>query len=88
MSTTRSFWALNNTQLLVSFEIAFAPEPVFHRYPQLFEGHAIPRLQQAVSHGQRIVENGIVGEVAHGEVVDPCDGTWTRFSGGIDALDL
>jgi hypothetical protein len=38
-------------------------------------------------HGQRVVEDRIVGGVAHGEVVDLCDRAGLGLILNIDALD-
>jgi len=43
--------------------------------------------KHTVGGGERVVEDWIVGEVAHGEVVDLADGTGVRSAGGVDSLD-
>jgi len=83
-------------QLLIEFEdgkaffgleVAFAAKPVFHGGAKAVEGDAAADFEQAVRGGKRVVEDGVVSEVAHGEVVDPVDGAWVRRTGSIDSLD-
>jgi len=73
--------------MLVGFEIAFAAKPVFHGGLEAVEGDAVSGFEQPVGCGEGVVKDGIVGEVAHGEVVDLADGAGVRHAGGVDALD-
>ena len=66
-------------QSFIRFEITLAAEPVFHGRFEAPDRDAVPSLQQTVTGGQSVVENCFVGEVAHGEVVDPLNGA--RMSG-------
>ena len=54
-------------------EVALAVKPVLHGGGEAVEGNAITDLESAVGDGKRVVEDGVVGEVAHGEVVEPLD---------------
>jgi len=63
-----------NFKVLAGLEVAFAAEPIFHRSLQSIEWHAVTRLQHSIGDGERVVKDCVVGEVAHGEVVDPADG--------------
>jgi hypothetical protein len=47
----------------------------------------VSRLQQPVPSRQGVVEDRIVGEVAHGKVVDPANRARVRRAGWIDSLD-
>ncbi len=58
-------------EVFVGLEVAFAAEPVFHGEVEAVEGDAVARFEEAVGDGEGVVEDGVVGEVAHGEVVDP-----------------
>jgi hypothetical protein len=69
------------------FEIAFAVEPVLHGELEFVQGDAVAGFEEAVGSGEGIVEDGIIGEVAHGEVVDPVDRTQVRLAFGVDAFD-
>lgn len=69
------------------FEITFAAEPVLHGELEFVQRDAVSGFEETVGGGERIVEGGIVGEVAHGEVVDPVDGTQVRLAFGVDAFD-
>ena len=53
------------------YQIALAAKPVFHRRLQSLQRHAMARLQHAILRRKRVVEDRIVGNVAHREVVDP-----------------
>ncbi len=55
-------------------EIAFAAEPVGEAVAEQIEGHARADFEEAVGDGKSVVKDGIVGEVAHGEVVEPVEG--------------
>ena len=78
---------LRNAELVAGREVALAAEPIFHFDVELIEGHAVADFEDAVGDGKGVVEDGVVGEVAHREVVDPLDGAWIRYAGGVDALD-
>ncbi len=73
---------------LVFGEVAFAAEPVLHGGLQGFKGDAGASFHEAVGDGEGVVEDGVVGEVAHSEVVDPADGTGVGVTGGGDAVDV
>ena len=74
-------------QPLARLEISLATKPVLHGRLQALEGYAIARLQQPVPGRQRVVEDGIVSEVAHGAVVDPSDRAGMSIPGRIDSFD-
>ena len=62
---------LRDAECLARFQIPFAAEPVFHRISQPIQRHARACLQQPVANRQRVIKNGVVGEVPHGEIIDP-----------------
>ena len=68
-------------------EIAFALEPVFHGGLETVEGHAATDLKERIGDGKGVVEDGVVGEVAHGEVVDLADGAGVALACGVYAVD-
>jgi hypothetical protein len=68
-------------------DVIFATEPGFHVGLELVEGDAVAGFEEAVGDREGVVEDGVVGEVAHGEVVDPLDGTGVRRACGVDALN-
>jgi len=43
--------------------------------------------EQTIADGQRVIEDGIVRKVAHGEAIDPLDWTHVGFTCGIDSFD-
>lgn len=61
-------------------EVAFAPEPIFHGYLQTLKRHAIACFKNTIRSGQRIVEDRVVREVAHREIVYPSDRTHVAFA--------
>ncbi len=68
-------------------EVGFAAEPVFHGGGETVEGDAGAGFEEAVGDGEGVVEDGVVGEVAHGEVVELGDGAEVGGAGGVDAFD-
>ena len=68
-------------QPFLRLEVAFAPEPIFHGGLEPVEGYAVADFEQSIGDGERVVEDGIVGEVAHGEVVDLADGAGVTLAG-------
>jgi len=68
-------------------EIAFAAEPILHGRLEAIEGDAVAGFEQAIGNGQRVVEDRIIGEVAHGEVVDPGNGAGVGCARLVDSLD-
>jgi hypothetical protein len=54
---------------------------------QAIDRNAVTGLEQPIGGGKRVVEDRIVGEVAHGEVVDPANGAWAPSTGCVDALN-
>jgi hypothetical protein len=72
---------------LIALEIAFAVKPVLHGRLQAVEGYARPGFEQSISGGKCVVKDGVVGEVTHGEVVDPVDGAVVAAACGVDSLD-
>ena len=73
--------------MLFGVDVAFAVEPVFHAATEAIERDAISGFEETVGDGKRVVEDGVVGEVAHREAVDPLDWTGMRFTCGVDAFD-
>jgi hypothetical protein len=74
----------NHFNPLVRFQVALAAKPVFHRRLQAIERNTVPRFQQSIAHRQRVIEDRVIREVAHGEVVDPLHRTRLPLSGRID----
>ena len=62
-------------------------KPVFHRGLQAVERDFVADFEQTVSGGEGVVEDRVIGEVAHGEAVDVADGAGVALARGIDALD-
>ena len=52
-------------------QVTLAPEPVFHGGPQSLHRHARSDLHLAVTYGNGVVKNLVVGEIAHAEAVEP-----------------
>lgn len=69
-------------------DVAFASKPVFHAALEAIERDTKADLHQAVGDGERVVEDGVVGEVAHREAVDPSDGAGVCRAFRVDAVDL
>jgi hypothetical protein len=68
-------------------EVALAAKPIFHRGLKAIERNAAASFEQAVGGGERVIKDCVVGEVAHGEVIDPMDWAQVMGAGGIDSLD-
>ncbi len=68
-------------------EVGFAAEPVFHGGLEAVEGDAVADFEGAVGEGKGVVEDGVVGEVAHGEVVEPLDGAGGGGGGFSEVFD-
>jgi hypothetical protein len=68
-------------------EVGFAAEPVFHGGLKAVEGNAIAYFHGSVGGGERVVEDGVVGEVTHGEVVEPLYGARLGFRGVAEVID-
>jgi len=64
---------LHNFQPLARLQVALAAKPVFHGRLKALERDARPGFEHSVGHRQRVIEDWIVGEVAHGKVVDPAN---------------
>jgi hypothetical protein len=82
-----SRWEFADGEAFTGFEVAFAAEPVFHGGVKAIEGDVVAGFEEAVGDGESVVEDGVIGEVAHGEVVDPMEGTggWGAVRG--DTVD-
>src|SRR5271157_5733704 len=50
---------------------ALAPEPVVHRSAQALQRHARANLHLSIAGGNSVVEDLVVGEIAHTEAVQP-----------------
>ena len=74
--------------MLFEPDIVFASEPVLHSALKMIQGNAIACLQKTLRDGQRVVEDGVVSEVSHGEAIDPADGAWTSRAGCVDGFDM
>ena len=77
----------NHFKPLAGLEIPFAAKPVVHGGLEAGEGDAMAGLEQAVGDRKGVVKDGVVGEVAHGEVVDPADGTGMTGAGRVNSLN-
>src|SRR5271166_6033108 len=78
---------LHHFQPLVRLQVALATKPVFHGRLKAFEGHVRPGFEHSVGHGQRVVEDRIVGEVAHGKIVDPANRAGVPGAARVDPLN-
>jgi hypothetical protein len=76
-----------DAKMIPRCQITLAPEPVFHADLQAVEWNAVAHLKQAIPNGQRVIEDGVIREVPHGEAIYPFDGTRIDRSCGIDAFD-
>ena len=57
-------------------KVAFAAEPVLHRFPELVEGNTGADLHLPVSDGKGIVKNAGIGEIAHRKRIQPLQRAW------------
>jgi len=73
--------------MLFGSDVILAAKPVPHAPLQAVEGDAIAGFENAVGDRERVVEDGVVGEVPHREAVDPLDGTRMSDARGVDAFD-
>ena len=73
--------------MIIGSEVSFAAEPIFHGCLQSIEGNTVSTLEQPVGDGKGVVKDGVVGEVAHGKVVDPAKRAGMTAAFGIEALD-
>jgi hypothetical protein len=64
-----------DAKLFVFLEVTLAVEPILHGGGEAVERDSIADFESAVGEGKGVVEDGVVGEVAHGKVVEPLDGT-------------
>ena len=55
-------------------QVTFLSEPVFHRLPKLVERNIFSNLHLSIDQGQSVVKDPGIGEVAHGETVQPLQG--------------
>lgn len=78
----------SDAERFTGLEIALAAKPVFHGCPEAVERDAEASFEKAVGDGERIVKDGVVGEVAHGEAVDPLNGAGMGAAFGVNAFDL
>jgi hypothetical protein len=62
-------------QSIAGTQVTFAPKPIFHGSAKSLERNPKPGFEKTVAHRERVVEDGVIGKVAHGEVVDPRDRT-------------
>jgi hypothetical protein len=69
-------------------DVALASEPVFHAPLKTIDGNAIAGFKNTVCDWKRVVEDGVVGEVAHGKAIDPLDRAEVRDTFRIDAFDV
>lgn len=69
-------------------DVVFAAEPVLHPALEQVERNAVATFHQTICDGQGVVEDRIVGEVTHGEAVNPADRAGVRFALWVDAIDV
>lgn len=69
------------------FEVAFAAKPVFHGGLEAVEGDVVAGFEQAIGDGEGVVKDGVVGEVAHGKIVDPVERAGSFGTVGGEAMD-
>ena len=82
---TGLFRGLSNFKPVIRLQVAFASEPVFHGRLQAIERYAIACFENAVGSRKGVIEERIVREVAHGEVIDPRDGARVVLARSINA---
>ena len=73
--------------MIIGAEVSLAAEPIVHGYLQSIEGNTVSTLEQPVGNRESVVKGGVVGEIAHGKVVDPAKGAGMTPAFGIEALD-
>src|ERR1041385_282905 len=56
-------------------QITLAPEPILHRFAQLVQRNFSADFHDSIRHRQGVIEDGRIGEVPHGKVVQPLQ--WT-----------
>jgi len=78
---------LRNLDPLVGFDVSLAPKPVFHRRLQPIERHAMAGLQQSFGTGKRVVEDRVIGKVAHRKIIDPVQRAGVPIARCIDSVD-
>ena len=78
---------LGDSEGFVGFDISLAAEPIEHGGVEAVEWDAVAGFEEAVGDGEGVIEEGVIGEVAHGEVVDPGDGAGVAHALGVDALN-
>src|ERR1700736_6304240 len=69
---------LGDAEFFAGLQIAFAVEPVGHLFDEQVDWDTVAGFEEAVGDGERVVEDGVVGEVAHGEAIEVTD--WARVS--------
>jgi hypothetical protein len=67
-------------------EMTFAAEPVFHGGLEPVEGDAETGFEDSVGDRKGVVEEGVIGEVAHRKAVDVAKGARTALTRRADAL--
>ncbi len=77
-----------NVERSCGFQITLAAKPVFHGCRQFRKRHAKPCFEQTIAHRQGIVEDGIIGEVPHGEIINPMDGASVSLPRVIEIFDF
>ena len=64
---------LLDQQLLRLIQITLLAKPLFHGGFEPIQRHSHAYAHQPIGHWKGIVENGIVGEVAHGKTIEPLE---------------
>jgi hypothetical protein len=77
---------LDHFEPLLSFQIAFAPEPIFHRSLQPIERHTISRFQNAVGDRKSIIKDRVIREISHGKIVDLADRAGVARARSVDSV--
>jgi hypothetical protein len=78
---------LGDAELFLFLEVGLAVEPVLHGGGEAVEGDAVADFEESVGDGEGVVEDGVVGEIAHGEVVEPVDGAGLGDGGFKEVFD-
>ena len=83
----QAFWSIPIRAVEFIDRIAIRESLVGLVCDETADGDAAASLDESIGDRQGVVEDGIVGEVAHGEVVDPGDGTGVANACRVNALD-
>lgn len=78
---------LRHAETVAARQVSLAPKPIFHAASQTIQRHSITRLKHAILYWQRIVEDRIIGKVAHRKAINPLDRARMSFALHIDTFN-